>query len=135
MGVEHYLYNKDSKTKVELGKDKSINPENIVDILHFIQSSQPFERMFLVDDFGDYYDEVVRYYKDFKVEGDCKNFELDLQESTYDKIVIRRIKRERQCSKERVKEIMLKRFERRRFEWELVMNQQLLKYLKQNKNF
>ena len=36
MGVEHYLYNKDSKTKVELGKDKSINPENIVDILHFI---------------------------------------------------------------------------------------------------
>lgn len=93
MGVEHYLYNKDSKTKVELGKDKSISPENIIDILHFIQSSQPFERLFLIDDFGDYYDEVVRHYKDFKVEEDCKSFELDLQESTYDKIVIKRIKR------------------------------------------
>lgn len=93
MGVEHYLYNKDSKTKVELGKDKSINPENIVDILHFIQTSQPFEGLFLIDDFGTYYDEEVRYYKDFKVEEDCKNFELDLQESTYDKIVLRRIKR------------------------------------------
>ena len=46
----------------------------------------------MIDDFGTYYDEEVRYYKDFKVEEDCKNFELDLQESTYDKIVIRRIK-------------------------------------------
>ena len=91
MGVEHYLYNEDTKTKVELGKDKSINLENIVDILHFIQSSQPFERLLLIDDFEDYYDGIVRYYKDFKVEEDCKNFELDLQESTYDKIVIKRI--------------------------------------------
>ena len=91
MGVEHYLYNEDTKTKVELGKDKSINPENIIDILHFIQSSQPFERLFVIDDYGDYYDEV-RPYKYFKVEEDCKNFELDLQESTYDKIVIKRIK-------------------------------------------
>ena len=91
MGVYHYLYNEDIKTKVELGKNRSINPENIVDILHFIQSSQPFERLFVIDDWGDSYDEV-RPYKEFKVEEDCKRFELDLQESTYDKIVINRIK-------------------------------------------
>jgi hypothetical protein len=39
----------------------------------------------VIDDWGDSYDEV-RPYKDFKVEEDCKRFELDLQESTYDKI-------------------------------------------------